>query len=321
MPIVNSSYTAPFLLTNSHVQSIAPTLFRRVDIEYQREILELEDGDFLDLDWLGKDSSQLLILSHGLEGSSNSSYVKGMAKFFSNNNWDVLAWNFRGCGGSLNRLPRFYHSGSSDDLESVINYALSLGRYKQIALVGFSMGGNQTLLYLCRHEVPYEVKCAVAFSVPCDLTSCADELAKTTNKIYMNRFISDLERKVKYKAKQFPDLINTSNFNKIKSFHDFDELYTAPLHGFKDRFDYWETCSSGKYLKSLKRPALLVSAQDDPFLSEKCFPINIAESSEKLFFEHPTHGGHVGFIRTQINKVLWSEIRAQNFINSVTGTR
>lgn len=313
MPVLHSAYQAPPGLSNGHVQSIFPTLFRRVRVAFERQVLDLSDGDFLDLDWIRQGSERLVVLSHGLEGSSESSYIRGAAKLFCDRGWDVLAWNFRGCGGEPNRLPRFYHSGSSDDLEAVVQHAVATGRYRAVALVGYSMGGNQTLLYLSRHVLPAEVTSGVAFSVPCDLTSCADKLAQPGNRVYMERFIRRLGEKISHKASVFPELIDASNYQDIKSFHEFDERYTAPIHGFKDRFDYWDSCSSGRYLSQLQRPALLVNALDDPFLTAQCFPREQAEQSRQLFLEMPEHGGHVGFIRYRINRELWSERRALAF--------
>lgn len=313
MPVLPSHYQAPPGLTNAHLQSILPTLFRRIRVDFERTVLELSDGDFLDLDWVRRGNERLVILSHGLEGSTGSSYIRGASRYFSDHRWDVLAWNFRGCGGAPNRLPRFYHSGSSDDLEAVVTQAVATGRYSSIALIGYSMGGNQTLLYLSRHRLPAEVRSGVAFSVPCDLTSCADKLAHPGNRLYMRRFIRVLREKITAKARVFPDLIDAGSYREIESFHDFDERYTAPLHGFRDRFDYWESCSSGRSLDRLQRPTLLVNALDDPFLTPQCFPVEQAGSNPLLFLETPAHGGHVGFIRYRINQPLWMEQRALAF--------
>jgi hypothetical protein len=319
MPRLESTYRAPPGLSNGHVQSIFPSLFRRVRVAFERETIELSDGDFLDLDWIVNRNERLVILSHGLEGSTQSSYIQGASRHFSAHQWDVLAWNFRGCGGAPNRLPHSYHSGSSDDLETVVHHALGTGRYRSVALVGYSMGGNQTLLYLSRHQVPVQITSGVAFSVPCDLASCSDQLAKPANRLYMQRFIRSLGEKILHKAHAFPDYVDASNYDEIKTFHDFDERYTAPLHGFKDRFDYWEICSSGRYLSQLQRPTLLINALDDPFLTPLCFPLEQAEKNPLLFLETPQHGGHVGFIRYRMNQVLWSECRALTFSSQNEG--
>ena len=129
----------------------------------------------------------------------------------------------------------------------------------------------------------------------------------------MLRFIRTLREKILHKAGEFPDYIDASNYREITSFHQFDERYTAPLHGFKDRYDYWDRCSSGRYLAQLQRPTLLVNAQDDPFLTPQCFPGTQARKNPLLFFEAPGHGGHVGFVRYRINSTLWSEYRALQF--------
>ena len=174
MPIIDhSNYKRPFYLFNQHLETIIPSMFRKIKgVEYQRERIDLEDGDFLDLDWVKDGHGRLVIISHGLEGSSNRHYVKGMAKLFNRNEWDVLAWNCRTCSGEMNRTARFYHHGATDDFKSVVDHAVSLNKYQTIVLIGISMGGSLTLKYLGENEVfPEALLCATVFSVPCNLKS------------------------------------------------------------------------------------------------------------------------------------------------------
>lgn len=314
------SYSPGFGLANGHVQSILPSVFRQVTVPFQSSQLELDDGDFLLLDtWQQPEASDApwVVLSHGLEGSSRRHYIQGMARAFHRSGWNVQAWNFRSCGGPINRLPRFYHSGAIDDLKAVIQHVLAEHQARQIVLVGFSMGGNQSVLTLGSADLPDEVIGGVAFSVPLDLASCADELAKPAQALYMKRFLRDLKPKIAEKAKAFPELVSMDGYDDIKSFHQFDERYTAPLHGFSSAQDYWQQCSSAKVLPYLKRPTLIVNAVDDPFLSNRCFDCQLSQRSSHLFMETPGSGGHVGFARWKLNEELWSEKRAVAFANTL----
>ena len=311
------SYSPSFGLANGHIQSILPSLMRQIVVPFERSTLELPDGDFLLLDTLRqpKPDAPWVIISHGLEGSSRRHYVQGMAKIFHDHGWNVQAWNFRSCGGEMNRLPRFYHSGAIDDLQQVMGHVLGTHQAKHIFLVGFSMGGNQTVLTMGEDDLPEEVLGAAAFSVPLDLASCADELAKPAQSIYMRRFLKDLKPKIAEKVSMFPDVVSLDNFDDMKSFHEFDNAYTAPLHGFSSAQDYWDKCSSKNALPFLKRPTLIVNAADDPFLSSNCYNCRLNLRSAHLYLETPSSGGHVGFVRWKLNSQLWSEQRALAFAN------
>lgn len=319
MPVVDSDYRPPFLLANGYVQSILPTLIRRIDTDhYQRERLLTDDDDFLDLDWSrsGEDFSEtLVIISHGLEGHSRRPYVAGIVRDVNQRGWDALAWNFRSCSGEMNHTLRFYHSGATADLARVIEHARQLG-YRSIHLVGFSMGGNLSLLYAGRlgGDIGRDIKSVTAFSVPCDLTSSAKRLAEPCNKIFMWRFLKDLRVKVEAKARTFPDRISAKNYGQIKTFRQFDERYTAPIHGFESAEDYWLRCSCKPVLKDIRVPALLVNASNDPFLPAACFPVQEALASRWLTLEMPSSGGHVGFIEWNKNHRYWMEKRALKFI-------
>ncbi|WP_287438493.1 alpha/beta fold hydrolase [Reinekea sp.] len=311
------SYSPSFGLSNGHVQSILPTLLRQVTVPFERSRLELADGDFLLLDMLRQPASSApwVILSHGLEGSSRRPYMQGMARAFHAAGWQVLAWNFRGCGGEPNRLPRFYHSGAIDDLKAVMMELLNHQQAEKIFLTGFSMGGNQTVLALAEPDLPDEVIGGVGFSVPLDLASCAGRLAQPAQRLYMQRFLRDLKVKISAKAERFPEQISSSNFADIKNFRDFDDRYTGPLHGFTGAQDYWAQCSSRNALPDLRRPTLIINAADDPFLGRNCFDCHLGVRSSQLFMEIPTSGGHVGFVRWKLNSELWSEKRALVFAN------
>lgn len=295
-----------------------PSMFRKINgVSYDRERIELPDGDFLDVDWLRNKSSKLVIISHGLEGSSDRHYSKGMAKYFYQRGWDAVAWNCRGCSGEMNRLPRFYHHGATEDIAAVVHHAINLKHYETITLVGFSMGGSMTLKFLGENSstVHESIKAAAVFSVPCDLRSSASELDKPSKSFYLNRFLKKLKKKVRAKSKVFPAVVNARYFEKVKSFRDFDNLYTAPLHGFKNADDFYERASSGPYISSIRVPALIVNAKSDPFLPPECYPYEIVKSHPHVFLETPIYGGHVGF--TLANKEEnWMEVRAYEFLTS-----
>lgn len=324
MPVIDSDYRPPLLLANGYVQSILPTLMRRIDCShFKRERLITNDGDFLDLDWsraarhaeANYSGKTLLIISHGLEGHSRRPYVAGIVRNANEKGWDALAWNFRSCSGEMNNTLRFYHSGATDDLHRVIEHAHRLG-YQSIHLVGFSMGGNLSLLYVgaLGRDIPSYVKSVSTFSVPCDLASSAVRLAEPKNKIFMWRFLKDLRAKVEAKALDFPEQISAENYRQIKNFQHFDDRYTAPIHGFDNAKDYWAKSSCLQVLADIRIPALLVNAKNDPFLSEECFPYKEAEQSEWLTLEVPASGGHVGFIELNGDHSYWMEKRVVDFI-------
>lgn len=318
MPIIpTSSYRAPFLLWNGHLQTIFPSLMRRLNGDfYQRERIETPDSDFLDIDWACVGSRKLAVLSHGLEGNSHRPYVVGMATMLNRNGWDAAAWNYRGCSGEINRQLRMYHNGSIDDLDCVVRHVLQTNRYDTLALIGYSLGGNLTLVYLgCkRNDLDRRLRKCVVFSAPCDLEASAWKLTKLENRLYMENFLSSLHEKIKSKMKRFPDRIHDNDYSKIKNFKEFDDRYTAPIHGFKDAEDYWHTCSSAQYIPGIKIPTLIVNASNDPFLAGDCYPVKQASASATVFLEMPEHGGHVGFVQFNKNKTYWSEDRAMSFL-------
>jgi uncharacterized protein len=309
-------YVPPFFLFNEHLETIFPSLLRRVTIQpYVRERIVTPDSDFLDLDWLTKGSKKLIIISHGLEGNSTRAYVKGMARAFYTDDYDVLAWNYRGCSEEMNRQLRFYHSGATEDLAHVIDHAISLNRYHWIGLIGFSLGGNLTLKYLGERAVNPLIKKAVVFSAPVHLDSSCEKISRPSNRIYAQRFLRSLKNKITVKSRLIKGL-DTSHLNSIRTIKDFDEAYTAPLHGFKNAAEYYEKNSSIFFISNIAIPTLIVNTQNDPFLSELCFPVDEIKNHPFTRMEIPLRGGHVGF--TLINKkgLYWSEQRALNWMKS-----
>lgn len=321
MPILPQPvYQTPFWQLGGHLQTIVPSLFRKVSFSYhQRERLELTDGDFVDLDWhfISAEPKKLVIITHGLEGDSQRHYVLGMAKLFTQTGYDALGWNCRSCSGEINRLLRFYHHGDADDLKQVINHVIRKHGYTEIVLIGFSMGGSLSLRVVGENpeSVPLEIKKVIAFSVPCDLLSSVKILSESTNKIYSARFLKKLGDKIKEKEKLHPGKISFTGYKKIKHFIDFDNRYTAPLHGFKDAYDFYSRASVKPFLQNIRVPSLIVQAKNDSFLSAECYCYEEAAKNNNLYLETPDEGGHCGFMLAG-SRFSWAELRALSFASN-----
>ncbi|WP_332308272.1 YheT family hydrolase [Desulfonatronovibrio magnus] len=272
----------------------------------------------MDIDWHIKPQSNnktVVLINHGLEGNSRKKYPLGMARRLTLLGIDAVCMNFRGCSGTPNRLPRLYHSGVTDDLDTIIRHVIKKG-YENVFLVGFSMGGNQLLKYLGENpeQVPSQIRAATVFSVPCDLSASSAKLDSTISRIYVMYFMRSLRAKIRLKAKMFPQVVDPRDLNRTWTFRDFDNRYTAPLNGFRDAEDYYAKASCLHFLKNIRIPSLLVQAQDDPFLTPSCFPLEQASKNPNLFLEIPKYGGHVGFHLLDSNNIYWSEYRAGKFL-------
>lgn len=309
-------YVCPAFLRGEHLETIAPNVSRRrFKVSYERERLELRDGDFLDLDFLSRGSSDTCVLAlHGLEGSSRAPYVKSFGRALEATGWDFVAMNMRGCSGELNRALRFYHSGETGDLREVVEY---LGnRYETIFLLGFSLGGNVALKYLgeAPERVSPLVKAAVAISAPIDLEGSALKIGQPGNGLYMKRFIRMLSEKIEAKARVYPDQLDAEGCRDVPDFLAFDGRYTAPLNGFQSAEDYWRRCSALNWLGDIRVPSLLLNARNDPFLSEACFPLELSKRSEFLYSLFPDRGGHLGFPSWRRKGCAWHEAVAIGFL-------
>lgn len=318
MPVIkNREYPPPVGFSNPHLQTMYPTLFRRVrGVRYHRQRIDTADGDFLDLDWVRRGGPRLCILASGLEGCSGSHYMLGLARAVSARGVDALAWNFRGCGGEVNRKLGFYHSGQTEDLHTVVLHALAQG-YSRLDLVGFSLGGNLVLKYLGENEsrLPAEIERACALSCPVDLGAASRQLARPENYLYMRRFLVMMHRKIRKKMAGFPDRLNDRGFWKIRTFEDYDNRYTAPHFGYADAREYWDRNSSRQFLGGIRRSTLLLSAQDDPFLGPECYPVQEASENHNLILEMPAKGGHLGFVEFNREGLYWSERRILEFLD------
>ncbi len=311
-------YSPPFLYRNGHINTICSNIFRKVNFQYtDKFIIDTPDEDFLEINTVHANSDKAVVLYHGLEGSTNKTYMKGMAKLLHENGYDIFAVNFRGCGEKSNQLFSSYHSGKTDDLETVISFINSKFPYKSVSLIGFSLGGNVLLKYLGEKGQDIDkVNAAVAISVPCDLKAAAFHLKRKSNVIYIHRLIKSLKTKLALKIAQFPTEGLTLNQVKvIKDFQHIDDLYTAPYHGFKDAEEYWQLCSSKRFLDKIKVNTLIINALDDPFLPPACFPYEEVKNSSYLSMLTPKFGGHVGFANClRLARPAWHEETALQFI-------
>ena len=314
--ITRSTYHPPFFLRNPHLQSLVPMRVRTVrDIRYTRSRISTSDNDFLDLDRSEKGAKRCVILFHGLEGHAQRPYMLGMVRAFNRAGWDAVSVNLRGCSGEPNLLARAYHQGSSDDVDTVVTHAAGSG-YRSLVAVGFSLGGNMVLKYLgeTNRKKPDTLKAAAAISAPCHVPSCAENLHRRKNRIYLRYFITMIREKVVAKSSRYPGLISAEGIASISNFREFDDRYTAPLNGFANAEDYWEKASSLPLLPAITLPTLLLNAQDDPILTPQCFPRDVASSHPFLTLETPRHGGHVGFMGQGRKGNYWHEERTLEFV-------
>lgn len=324
MPLLPSAYPGPPPYQyNGHLQTIVPSLTRRVvGIRYERERLTLSDGDFVDLDWVNAGQRRLVVITHGLEGASDRQYVRGTARLFAQNGYDVLAWNCRSCSGEMNRAFRLYNHGEIGDLGEVIDHALRTRSYPEVVLVGYSMGGNITLKYLGVHgaaaQLPPAVRRGVAISAPTDLGSSADLLDHPANRFYRNRFMRKLIVKIRRKADQFPGRLDLQKLRSVRRWRDFDDYFSAPVNHYRDADDFYRQGSAVHYMPGITVPTLLLNAQNDPLLSSECSPTWLAEHHPNIFLETSRLGGHVGFAVAR-DPHTYAERRALAFCDGNVG--
>lgn len=310
---IHTNYSGPpWYQFNGHLQTILPA-FGGPKIPYERKRLELEDGDFIDIDWLQQtsQSKQLIILTHGLEGNSSRPYIRSAAQFFHQKGWDILAWNCRSCSGEMNRLLRLYHHGEIGDIDKVIQYAQAQGDYQQIVLIGYSMGGAITSKYLGVHgsNVSPAILGGIAFSSPFDLEASVDALELPGNSIYKKRFLKQLGNKVRIKSERFPGIIDIEKLKDVSRWRDFDEWFTAPLLGLQSAKEFYALASANNFLEGLQKPVLAVCASNDPIITSSCMPKPQTDHHSFLKIETTTKGGHVGYA-LQNKQHNWMDERA-----------
>jgi len=279
-----------------HAQTLWARLVRQApEIRFWRERLELPDGDFIDLDWSEHGSGPIVIVLHGLEGSSDSPYARGIMQAIERRGWRGVIIHFRGCSSEPNRLARSYHSGDTGDLSHFINTLRRREPRTPLATVGFSLGGNVLLKWLGKAGGAAPLRAAVAVSVPYVLRGAAERLNHGFSRLYQWQLLRSLRGTVVEKRRRIKLPLNIQDLSTLKSFRDFDEYVTAPLHGFDGADHYYTVSSSRQYLKGITVPTLLLHARTDPFMTEKAIP-GQNELSESVVLEVSTHGGHVGFV-------------------------
>jgi hypothetical protein len=286
------SYEAPWWLPGGHLQTIAAALAPAPRIAWSRERWETPDGDFIDLDWAGRDANPagpLIALFHGLEGSSASPYARAIAAQALAMGWRCVVPHFRGCSGELNRLPRAYHSGDSAEIHWILR------RLEARHAVGISLGGNALLKLLGEQGVEMNLQKAVAISAPLDLAAAGRSLdAGLSREIYTRIFLKTLKKKTFEKLKQKKISVDSLRLKNARTFWEFDDTVTAPLHGFLGADDYWARSSSGPWLGRIRVPTLVLNARNDPFMPEAALDA-IDEVPPNVVLEFPRSGGHAGF--------------------------
>lgn len=301
-PVVSAApppYAAPAWLPGGHLQTIYTSLFIRApQVTYRRERLELADGDFLDFDWVdGMPGQPVVVLLHGLEGSSASHYAHDLMHTAGLRGWNGVVAHFRGCSGEDNRLPRAYFAGDSAEVERILRHVKSHHPATPLYAVGVSLGGNALLRWLGESGAAAHalVERAAAVSAPLDLTAAGNALDQGFNRrVYTARFLATLKQKALKKALQFPGALDSDAIAAATTFRAFDTLVTARLHGYRDADDYWLRASSKPVLPDIRVPTLIINARNDPFLPTWALPTP-AEVSPEVTLEQPETGGHVAF--------------------------
>ncbi len=318
MPIFESNFLPTIPFRNGHFNTMFRPLFMKDVATYTRKRITTWDHDFFDLDFSFVGSETLVLLIHGLEGSSESKYMASNTNHLNSLGIDTVCFNLRGCSGEDNLLLSTYHSGKTEDVDFVVNYLLENYHYKNIIIVGFSLGGNLTLKYLGEKSdaVSSIIKGGIAVSVPIDIATAEQEMDKIKNKLYMEMFFKTMKNKILEKAHKFPEYnLDKDKLFKATKFKHLEYIYTAPVFGFKSPEEYWEKASSKPYLLKIKKPTLLINAKDDTFLSQECYPYQEAENSDFFFFEATKYGGHVGFMSSfKPDENRWLEHRIARFI-------
>ncbi|MEE7625029.1 hydrolase [Methylobacter sp. Wu8] len=323
---IKTTFKPAWWLKNRHLQTIYPSLFRKAPNppDYRRERLETPDHDFIDIDYCGTGKQPLVMLVHGLTGSSQSGYIKGLQSVLLKHGFRSAALNFRGCSGSSNNRARSYHSGETEDIQFLYQTLRRREPDTPLAVVGFSLGGNVVLKWLGEQGSRLNLFAAVAVSVPLVLGVCATKLDKGFSRLYRGVLLDELKAYMHNKLQHLDSTGQTQEAMKVRelgdlsaigSFWQYDDRVVAKLHGFDDVHDYYRRSSSRQYLKSIAVPTLVIQAVDDPFMTREVLP-GPDEVSPRVQLEFTEHGGHVGFISGLIpfRPEYWLERRIPEFL-------
>lgn len=293
-----AGYRAPVWLPGAHAQTLWPrTRMGRLPA-YRRERWETPDGDFIDLDWLdAPPAAPLLVLFHGLEGSSRSHYARAIMGAARAHGWSAVVPHFRGCSGQPNRLPRAYHSGDSDEIDWVLRRLRSSDARRPLYAVGISLGGNALAKWAGERgaQAALAVRAVAAVCAPLDLAIAGRALERGFNRVYTEYFLRSMRAGALDKLARFPGIADRRRIVHARTLYEFDDAVTAPLHGFRDADDYWRRASAKPHLCGIAVPTLLLNPRNDPFLPAHALPA-AGQVSHHVLTEFPAQGGHVGFV-------------------------
>jgi len=312
-------YRSPRWLPGGHLQTIFPYFFRKAPIPpYRRERIDTPDGDFIDIDWIdGPAEAPVVILLHGLEGSSTSHYARALMQSVRLRHWRGAVPHWRGCSGEPNRLPRAYHSGDHEEAGWLIEQVARRCRNAPVFVVGVSLGGSALLNWLGRagHDANRWLAAAAAVSAPLSLRVGGEAIGRGFNKIYTWNFLRTMRRKAQTMARQFPGLIDERRVRRCRTLWEFDDAVTAPLHGFSGADDYWDRGSALSWLGGIRVPTLILNARNDPFLPVDELPAPLTVS-DAVHLELTEHGGHVGFVEGPLpGRPFWLPRRLLHFFD------
>jgi len=326
------SFRPSWWLRNGHAQTIYATLLApRPRVRYRRERWDTPDGDFIAVDWLESRHSQLetrnskletarplVVLFHGLEGSSHSHYALALMAEVSRRGWRGAVVHFRGCGGEPNRLPRAYHSGDSAEADWILRRFAAGQAGAPVYAAGVSLGGNVLLKWLGENAqtAGAVVARAAAMSAPVDLMAAGDALGRGFNLLYTRHFLRTMKAKSLAKLARFPSLYDAESVRGARTLREFDDLVTAPLHGFAGVDDYWTRASSKPWLRYIAAPTLMINARNDPFLPHHALPTR-GEASPAVTLDFPAGGGHAAFVGGPFpGRLDWVPQRILDFFGS-----
>ena len=322
---MGKKFQPAFGLKNKHFQTLYSTFFKKLpNLKFNIQRLELSDGDFVDCYWYKtkneNENTPIVILFHGLAGSYKSPYIQGTMQRLSQAGYNSVLMHFRGCSGEPNRLPSSYHSGQTDDAKEFIRFLKQNFPHAELFAVGYSIGGNMLLKLLGEMKENTPFKKAISISAPLQLDICADKMNKGFSRFYQNHLLKSLKKSLeeKYSQHDMKSLINIEkqDIKNLNSFWDFDDTYTAPIHGFKTAKNYYKKCSSKQFLKNIKTPTLIIHSEDDPFMTTEILPTQ-NELSNNIQLELYKYGGHVGFIAGNLfNPTYWLEGRIVTYFKS-----
>jgi hypothetical protein len=317
----STGYVPPWWYRGRHLQTLWGPLLRPIGRpRFRRERVETPDGDFLDLDWCEPDAScgPIVVVLHGLEGSSRSHYASGLCREAAALGLRAVILHFRSCGGELNRAARLYHSGETSDLDTVLGRLIAREPAVRVGLVGISLGGNVLLKWLGERgaRAHAQVRAGAASSTPVDLAASARALdVGLCRALYTRSFLGTMKPKVRAKAPLHGGRIDLDAVRRARTFTEYDRVVTAPMFGFADERDYWARSSSRPYLPDIRRPALLINAVNDPFVPRVALPEAEVAASPWLEAAFVAEGGHAGFLEGPWGRRSWAERRALAFLH------